>query len=145
MRNIYRKSVKSLFINQFCEDENDIHEYGDVWKIDITKKSGCQCNRASNKLPSKNVEDRRRTPEAIRGCCNTCSTLAVGAGACCARISHYACATVCLLFVETIRQICEDCCFHGGWDDRCWEDFSFWKDTFRDEHPRCPDLNEGMM
>lgn len=130
----YKKSVKSFFIQKFCNQEEDFQEYGNVWVINLTKK--CECGNNKAKITQIN-KGTRRTPEVIRGCCNTCSTLAVGAFVACGRLPGVLCQTACTLFIEMMRQACEGCCYNGGIEEKCWENFSFWKDDFRRQKPQC--------
>ncbi len=132
-----KKSAVPFLINKFCEKEEDFQEYGNIWVIRLTKK--CDCfNKESHRDQNARLKDgTKRTPEVIRACCNTCSTLAVSAGVACGRILHFGCRTFCLLFVETCRQVCEGCCYHGGVEEKCWENFSFWKDDFQRQNPDC--------
>lgn len=139
---IYKKSVKSLLANEFCKSKEDFREYGNIWVFNVTKK--CKCKKLELSSYSKRVDDKKRTPEAIRGCCNTCSTLAVGGGLVCGRVPHWVCKSACFLFIETIRQICESCCYNGGYDEKCWERFSFWKDDFHDKNPNCSHPNDWV-
>lgn len=139
---VYKKPVKSLLTDEFCKSKEDFKEYGNIWVFNVTKN--CKCKNLESNSYSKRVEDKKRTPEAIRGCCNTCSTLAVGGGLVCGKVPHWVCKSACFLFIETIRQICESCCYNGGYDEKCWTRFSFWKDDFHDKNPNCSHPNDWL-
>lgn len=141
---IYKNSAKSFFIKEFCKNDEDFREYGDVWAINVTKKCDCYEKKTTSYQPYKRVDNKKRTPEAIRACCNTCSTLAVGGVAICGRFPNYACKIACTFFIETLRQIGEGCCYNGGYEEKCWENFSFWKDSFHDKNPKCPHPNDCL-
>lgn len=141
---IYKDSFKSFFIQEFCENQADFHEYGNVWSIDVTKKCKCSAKKTGAYQILNKAVNEKRTPQAIRACYNTCSTLAVGADIACSRIPHFVCSTACFLFVEAARQLCDECCYHGGWDEKCWEKFSFWKVDFHNKNPNCPDPKDWL-
>lgn len=135
----YNKSLQSILIDEFCNNQNDFHELNDVWVINVTKRNCCYSH--SDAIRYSKRPDPQKSAEAIRGCCNTCSTLAVGAAVICSRIPHLVCSAACVLFIEALRQVCEACCFHGGFKE-CWDKFAFWKDEYHDKNPRCPHPNE---
>lgn len=135
---ICEKSAISFLIKNFCEKEDDFQKYANIWVIRVTKKCECVNKKIQMNQHSKLLNDRtKRTPEVVRACCNTCNTLAVGAGVACGRIPHFGCRTFYVLFVETCRQVCESCCYNGGIEEKCWENFSFWKDDFHRQKPGC--------
>lgn len=137
----YRDLAKASFIDKFCENNEDFQEYGDLWAIKRTKKCSCSDKQSIPSQPFKRV-DSKRTAQAIRGCCNTCSTLSVGGNLVCARVPHYICKTACVFFIEALRQTCEGCCYNGGYDEKCWENFSFWKDDFYNKNRSCSHPND---
>lgn len=135
----FKKSTKRLYVKKFCETEENLHDYGNIWVIDIKKKCECEFSEINVPLEAKSS----RNPEAIRACCNTCSTLAVGAAAVCSYIPGCSvpttvCKLSCVMFVEAARQACEWCCYNGGMGNKCWENFATWKDDFHDANPECP-------
>lgn len=139
----YQKLAKSFLINKFCEKEENIHEYGNTWVVNITKTCGV-CKESE-------LNARKRRPEGIRACCNTCSTLAVSATAICSCLSNskhpviVLCKLSCIMFTEGLRQACEWCCYNGGIEDKCWNNFSTWKDDFHNENQNCPHPPEGCQ
>lgn len=132
----YKKMTKNFMLENFCEEGNDIHEYGNIWTIDITKKN----------INAGYADDIRETrgPEQERACCNTCSTFAVSANIICACMStnphpfYVGCKIACVMFVEQIKQACEWCCYHGGYEEKCWKNFQTWKLDYSKEQPDCP-------
>lgn len=77
-----KSCFKSFFIQEFCEGPADFHEYGNVWVI---RKKNCQC-KGENVNYHINKRLVQRDDLAIRGCCNNCSTLAIGATLACSYI-----------------------------------------------------------
>ena len=134
----YKKIARSFLTQKFCEKDTDFQEYGNVWIINLTKKCDCiKSNSKSARHPERVTNGSKRTPEVVRACCNTCSTLAVGGFVACGRIPHIGCQAACSLFVEMLRQTCEGCCYNGGIEEKCWEKFSIWKDDFNRQAPEC--------
>lgn len=130
----YKKATKSFFLREFCENENSFQEYGNTWIFDTSKNCNC----------SEVAIQKERDPRVVKGCCNTCSTLAVSGSTVCATFPgslHPAaafCRAACLLFIEGLRQGCEWCCSNGGIEQKCWKKFETWKDDFDSQTPNCP-------
>lgn len=135
----YKNYAKQLMISNYCENENDIHEYGNVWIVNITKKCNCMKNQ---QYPSGVFQ---RSPAEIQGCCNTCDRLATAANFICGclpvppqlggPVTKAACRLACVMLVETLREDCESCCYEE--DGKCWSCFETWKSQFKKKNPDC--------
>lgn len=71
--------------------------------------------------------------EQVRGCCNSCSSLATCADIACVAAPFGA---VCIFFVEQVKQMCERCCYMGMRE--CLDGFKNWKIDFQNSNPKCP-------
>lgn len=134
-----KKNIKNFYIRKFCNTDRNFHDYGNTWVIDVQKNCGYNCKQ---EYPN-HCAATHRSAETIRACCNTCSTLAVGASAICSSLPSCTvpttvCKFACIMFVEGARQACEWCCYNGGLGEKCWENFKTWKDDFHSENPECP-------
>ena len=141
----YKESTKQLMISQFCENENDISEYGNMWIINITKN--CECSKDIQNMESSLpvLEVAQRGPAEAQACCNTVNKLAVAANVICGCVStpfgpvtSTTCKVACALFVEGVRQASEWCCNNGGVEEKCWKKFETWKVNFKEKNPKCP-------
>ena len=146
--NCYKNSSKQLMLSEFCEKEEDIHEYGSTWVVDITKKNKSCCSECSESK-AEHIHSpcisQERNGDQIQGCCNTCNKLAVAASVICGclsiptgPLSSIACKVACSVFVEEIRQVCERCCHNGGIEGKCWKKFETWKSDFKQKNSNCP-------
>lgn len=142
----YKNSAKDLMLSLFCESENDICEYDNLWIINITKK--CKCDKENGnetELPIRNLSTSVRTEQQIEACCNTVNRLAVAANVICGclsiptgPVSSVACKVACAVIIEAIRETAEWCCYNGGVEEKCWKKFETWKVAYKKANPDCP-------
>lgn len=154
----YKTLVKQLMLSRFCNNEKDIHEYGNFWIIDITKT--CFTSDENERLINNSLLTPKfarlrevngytrmqgRTLEQIEACCNTCDMIAAAATVACGCLvfpevfagpwTATACTIACVAFVETMKQDCRTCCKREP--NTCWDCFETWKDKFKTNYPNC--------
>jgi hypothetical protein len=146
--NCYKKWTKENILSKYCSSENDIKDYGNTWVANITKNQcGCNAGREQNSIHQKtNLTFQQRDQKQIEACCNTCNRLATAASVICGclpvppvlggPITQSACRVACVMFVDTLKNDCEKCCYNSN--GTCWTCFETWKDQFKKEHPDCP-------
>jgi hypothetical protein len=145
----YKNFAKELMLSDYCENEEDICEYGNKWIVNVTKKDCNQCKITKKEdFPSHLLildEGGERSPEQIRACCNTVNKLAAAANLICGcvttpfgPITNTACKAACVVFVEAIREEAEWCCYNGGYEKKCWKKYDTWKNDFKRKNGNCP-------
>lgn len=149
----YKDWTKQLMLLKYCENEHDIHEYGNIWVIDITKQNDfldIDEDRTPKNLDFTKSASRpvlqKKTLQQIEGCCNTCDLLAVGANVICGCLAlpevlagpwtSVVCTLACMAFVEQSKQDCKACCRKDP--QECGHFFKEWKDLFKRDYPNCP-------
>jgi hypothetical protein len=141
-----KNAVRQFILTTFCENKDDISEYGNIWVVNTTEGCHpCSMNVEQKVLPIPFLQASRRGPDQIQACCNTVNKLAAAAQIICGCIStpvgpvtSMACKAACGIFVEGIRQVGERCCHNGGVEEQCWKKFDTWKIDFKNEYPGCP-------
>jgi hypothetical protein len=139
----YQGYIKERIMADYCEKDEDICKYGNMWIINITKHK--QSGVDSDCL--LRAQRRKRSPQEIRACCNSCSTCAQAAAGICACLSAGAgcvggnwtmlgCTIACTNFVEDFRRQCENGCHNDL--ERPWENFETWKDEYEKRYRLCP-------
>jgi hypothetical protein len=141
----YKNWTKEKILSKYCSIEDDIKDYGDTWIVNITKNPDCStCENIFGDLINLNYGQRDQ--QQIEGCCNTCRRLATAASVICGcmpmpavlggPVTQSACRFACLMFVETLKEDCENCCQMSN--GTCWNSFKTWKNQFKKKRPDCP-------
>lgn len=136
----YQSYIKERIMADYCEKEEDICKYGNMWIVNISKEKQLE-------ISTLRAQRRKRSPEEIRACCKTCGRcaaaadsicqcLAAGAGMVGGNWTMAACTVVCINMVEDIRQQCENNCY--GDFEKPWEDFETWKVQYEKTYRLCP-------
>lgn len=141
----YKSCTKDRILSRFCQHEEDIHDYGNTWIINVTKDCNSYPDHQNTTESNLLLEQNLRTPEQIQACCNTCNKLATAANFICSclpippqlggPITAATCRFACIILVEDLRQDCENCCHNT--EGKCWNTFESWKSQFKKENPRC--------